>query len=109
MKDIDPQAAMEQIWRIAPQYAKAKAEAAYLEEFRKSKKAILMGESKETSIGGQERDAYSHAEYLELLTGYRQAIETAEALRWKLTAAQAAIEIWRTQQANNRTIERAAR
>lgn len=107
MSKIDAQAAMEQIWKLAPQYAKAKAEASYIEEFRKSKKALLMQASGQTVISAQERDAYAHPEYVELLDGYRAAIEQAEALRWRLVAAQAAIEIWRTEQANNRTIERA--
>lgn len=109
MSKIDAQSAMEQIWKLAPQYAKAKAEASYIEEFRKSKKALLMQASGQTVISAQERDAYAHPEYVALLDGYRAAIEQAEALRWRLVAAQAAIEIWRTTESTNRMIDKAAR
>lgn len=83
------------------EYAQAKAERAYLEQFRKSKKAILMNQ-----VEGPEHVkaayAYAHHEYLEVLEGYRAAVEQEESLKWMLTAAQTKFECWRTQQANNR-------
>ena len=98
----DPHLAVDYIIANARTFAKAKAERVYLEEFRKSKKAILMKRSLEETIGAQEREAYAHDEYQELLKGLRQAIETEEKLRWDLIAAQARVEIWRTEQANLR-------
>ncbi len=86
----------------AKAYAKAKAERIYLEEFRKSKKAILMKASEETSAVAQERDAYAHPEYQELLQGLKVAVENEENLRWKIASAELQIELWRTQSANNR-------
>ena len=88
----------------AKAHAKAKAERIYLHEFRKSKKAILISTQTGTV---QEKDsyAYSHKDYLELLEGYRVAIEAEEEIIWTIRAAQAKIEIWRTQQANNRRID----
>jgi hypothetical protein len=50
----------------------------------------------------QEREAYAHDEYKQLLEGLKVAIEMEEKLRWDLIAAQARVEIWRTEQANNR-------
>ena len=41
----DPQAAVEYMLKTAPRFAKAKAQRLYLEEFRKTKKALLMRES----------------------------------------------------------------
>jgi len=102
----DPNKAVNYIIEKAPLYAKAKAERVYLEEFRKSKKAILMGESESKSLGAQERDAYAHPDYTALLEGLREAIEAEEKIRWEMVAAQARIEIWRSEQANNRMIER---
>ena len=67
-----------------------------------------MSQSNETSLGAQEREAYSHPEYIELLGNLRLAIEDEESLRWKLIAAQARIDIWRTESANNRNIDRAS-
>jgi hypothetical protein len=61
-----------------------------------------MKRSLEDTIGGQEREAYAHDEYKQLLEGLKVAIEMEEKLRWDLIAAQARVEIWRTEQANNR-------
>lgn len=102
MSDRDPHLAVDYIIKHAGKFAKAKAERVYLEEFRKSKKAILMKESMETAIGAQEREAYAHDEYQQLLEGLKAAVEAEEKLRWDLIAAQARVEVWRTEQANAR-------
>ena len=89
----------------APKYAKAKAERIYLEEFRKTKKALLMKVAMEAgyeSAAAQEREAYAHPEYDELLKGLAVAVEQEELLRWKLTAATIKGELWRTESANER-------
>lgn len=89
----------------APHYAKAKSERVYLEEYRKTKKALCMraAESSGTNaISAQERDAYADPEYAELLDGLRAAVEEEERLRWMIVAAQAKIEVWRTIEANRR-------
>lgn len=89
----------------APAYAKAKANRIYLEEFRKSKKALLMRDAEvagQKSAVSQERDAYAHPEYLDLLGALRDAVETEEAFRWRMVAAQAKIEVWRSLSANQR-------
>ena len=70
-------------------------------------KALLMQTSLETAVTAQERDAYAHPEYLQLLAGLREAVEQEESLRWKLIAAQAKIEVWRTESVNARAIDRA--
>jgi len=103
----DPHKAVDYIISNAKKFAKAKAERVYLEEYRKSLKAILMKRSLESAIGAQERDAYAHPEMLELLKGLQAAVEIEEKLRWDLIGAQARVEIWRTEQANNRAEGRA--
>lgn len=100
--NIDPNKAVDYIIANAGKFAKAKSERVYLEEYRKSLKAILMKRSLEDTIGAQEREAYAHPEYKQLLEGLRDAVEQEEKLRWDLIAAQARVEVWRTQQANNR-------
>ena len=100
--DIDPNDAIEFIFKHGKKFAKAKAERTYLEEYRKSLKSILMKRSMEDTIGAQEREAYAHPEYTQLLEGLRDSVEQEEKLRWDLIAAQARVEIWRTQQANAR-------
>lgn len=98
----DPHKAVDYIITNSKKFAKAKAERVYLEEYRKSLKAILMKRSLETAVNAQEREAYSDPEYLQLLLGLREAVEIEEKLRWDLIGAQARVEIWRTEQANNR-------
>jgi hypothetical protein len=94
----EPTKAIQYIIDTAPLYAKAKADRMYLEEFRKSKKAQLMVNSRLEALGKQEAYAYAHSEYIEILEGIRQAVETEEKYRWLMTAAQARIECWRTEQ-----------
>ena len=102
MSERDPHVAIDYIIKHARLFAEAKAKRVYLEEFRKSKKAILMKKSGQDTIGAQERDAYAAEEYRELLEGLREAVEVEEKLRWDLIAAQARVEVWRTEQANYR-------
>ena len=100
-----PYKAIEFILENAPKYAVAKAQRIYLEEFRKTKKALLMKEAMARGIDSavaQEREAYAHYEYQELLQGLQVAIEKEETLKWKLTAAQMKADIWRSEQASER-------
>lgn len=108
-RPIDPNKAVDYIIANAGKYAKAKAERVYLEEFRKSKKALLMGECVEKAVNAREQFAYSHPDYISLLAGLRDAIEIEETLRWEQIAAQARIEVWRSQEASNRNQDRAMR
>jgi hypothetical protein len=85
--------------------AKAKAERIYLEQYRKSLKALLFAEAPEGTVADRENYAYRNPKYLELLDGLKVAVEQEEALKWKMTAAEAKIDVWRTQQANARTID----
>jgi hypothetical protein len=70
----------------------------YLDEFRKSRKAQLMAQAGTEVLGKQETFAYAHPEYIQILEGIREAVETEERYRWLMTAAQARIEVWRTEQ-----------
>jgi hypothetical protein len=107
-KPIDPQAAVTFMLTHAPKYAKAKAERVYLDEYRKSLKAMLMQRCSEQSVGAQEREAYAHPEYTAHLKALEAAVEAEETLRWQMVAAQTRVEVWRTQCANDRNIDRAA-
>jgi hypothetical protein len=102
ISDDDAEKALEFLKKSASAYAKAKAERIWLDEFRKSKKAILMKQSGDQSAAAQERDAYAHPEYQELLQGLKVAVENEENLRWKIASAELQISIWQTQSANSR-------
>ncbi len=102
----NPHDAIDYILKNSKRFAKAKAERVYLEEFRKSKKALLMSACTETTAVAREQWAYSHPEYIALLGGIKQAVEIEEQLRWELIAAQARVEVWRSENANNRFVDK---
>lgn len=102
----DPHSAIDYIIKHSKEYAKAKADVAYLSEFRKTKKALCFQSSMKTTMAEKEADAYANPEYQAVLDGLREAVERAETLRWMLIAAQARIDVFRTQEASNRFLER---
>jgi hypothetical protein len=100
-----PYKAIEFILEQAPRFAEAKAQRVYIENFLRTKKALLMKEAMAKGIDSgvaQEREAYAHPEYQELLLGLQVATEREEALKWKLIAAQMKSDIWRSEQASER-------
>jgi hypothetical protein len=100
-----PYRAIEFILENAPKFAQAKSERVYLENFLRTKKALLMKQAMEMgyeSAASQEREAYSHPKYEELLKGLSVAIEREETLKFMLMAAQMKADIWRTEQASER-------
>lgn len=106
-RQTDANEAIDFIYKNASKYANAKADRVRLEEFRKSKKAILMQESKESSAVAQERDAYAHPDYLLLLDGLRAAVEVEETLRWQMIAAQLRVDVWRSEESSARFVSKA--
>ena len=94
----EPTQAIQYLIDTAPLYAKSKADRMFLEEYRKSRKAQLASQAGTEVLGKQETFAYAHPEYIQILEGIREAVEKEETYRWMMTAAQAKIEVWRTQQ-----------
>jgi len=85
----------------ASKYAEAKATRVQLEEYRKSKNAILMSQEDGT-LGNKEMYAYAHADYVALLMQIKSAIALEEELRWKLEAAKLRVEVWKTEEYTKR-------
>ena len=109
---MKPEEAAQTIRDKAPAYGEAKAQRVYLEEFRKSKKALLMKDALTLGIeaaNAQEREAYAHPSYQQLIRGLAEAIEKEETLKWEIEAARLDIEIWRSREATNRTQDGAHR
>ena len=106
----DPHKAIDFMIAKAKVYAQAKANRMYLEEFRKSKKALLMKEALARgyeAVNAQDREAYADPEYLEILSGIKEAAREEEELKWLLEAARMRVDVWRTEQATARTQDRA--
>ena len=109
MKQTDPNKAVDYILANASKFAQAKANRVFIEGFLKSKKALLMSQSKAEAANAREQDAYSSPEYVELLQGLKEAVETEEKLKWELVAAQLRVDVWRSEEASNRNQDRAMR
>jgi hypothetical protein len=82
--------------------AKARAERVYVDEYRKHLKARLMKACGEETAAAQEREAYASQQYADHLKVLRDAVQEDERFRWLTTAAEAKIEVWRSEQANAR-------
>ena len=81
---------------------RARANREHLDNYSKVVKSRLMGERLSEPVNAREQHAYGHSEYEKHLEGLRVAIEEDEAMRWLMKAAEAKIEVWRTEQANLR-------
>ena len=99
---------LEQMQSAIRDHAKSKSERIYIEQFRKSKKALLMRSDEALdfkTVNEREQYAYSHPEYLELLEGLRDAIEIEEKHKWALYNLQMQVEVWRSMNANSRAMQ----
>ena len=108
---LNPEKSLMVMAKTGPLLAQARGELTYMEEFRKSKKALLMKAAEvagHTASNAQEREAYADEGYVEHLVALQAATEKYEALRWKMVTAQAAIDVWRSQEASNRGMDRGA-
>ena len=94
---------------LGDEYSKAHAEASYLDEYRKSKLAILMKaaevEGAKTSAA-QETVARAHPEYIQLLEDLKTATEIREKHRWRFKVAELSIGVWQTMRADQRAEQR---
>lgn len=102
VSDDDVGRALDWLVKNGAPAAKARADVAYLEEFRKSKKAILMNEAPAGTVASIESYAYAHPDYLALLEGYKEAVRVDTEFRWLQASAMARIEAWRTISSNAR-------
>ena len=108
MKSIseeDVEKAVDWLRDNADSCAKARATRIYLEEYRKSLKALLMSKYPDMSVSAQEREAYAHQDYQSNLKLMQQAIYEDERMKFFRASAEVKIEAWRTQQANIRAIK----
>ena len=82
--------------------AQSRAERLYLEQWIKTVKATLQAESPATTSTKSEIYALSSPKYLSSLQTYKAAVEADEYNRFMVTAAEAKIEAWRSQESTRR-------
>jgi hypothetical protein len=89
----------------AKQFAQAESNRVYLEEFKKSKLAILMKEYQQQGFGAisaQEREARANNEYIELLKGLTEATKKSMQLKYELRVIEWKVMLHQTKQADRR-------
>lgn len=109
MSTVHPNEAIEFMIKNSPKFAEAKANRIYLENYLKVVKASLALKCNESTVSRAEQYALAHPEYKVVLDGLKVAVEQEEHLKWWLLSAQARVDVWRTEEASNRGIERATR
>jgi len=99
MNQIEKEQKLTEIRRIVADYATAKANRIYLGEYRKSLRSMLMKKYETEgakTAAQQERNAMADPEYLELLEGLREAVETEEKLRYELVLHEQEFDAWKS-------------
>ena len=107
--DIDPQQIFDELERLKAPLSEAEGNLAGLEGSKSSVKAILMKKSSEQSLGGQEREAYASKEYQDHNQKIAETTRIKSLLKLEFAIAQMKFEAWRSEQANNRNMDKFTR
>jgi hypothetical protein len=108
-KQIDPNAAIDFIIKHGNEYAVAKAERVYIEQYLKVVKATLMNDCVNMPATKSEAYALAHPDFKLQIDGLKVAVEKEETLKWHLEAARLRVEVWRSQEASNRGQDKVTR
>lgn len=106
---IDPQDAVDYLIAHAKDYAIAESMKVFKEEMRKTIKAECMKEAEQLghkTAAMQEREAYASPRYKAHLEELKDAVYEREHARWMMIAAQERINVWRSQNASNRGLDK---
>ncbi len=104
--DIDIEKVLQAMRDAAKPHAQAKSERVHLEQFRKSKKALLMVEAEKKglkTVSERECYAYAHDDYIQLLDALGVAVYREELNKTIIEGCRLSAELYRTQCANNRS------
>lgn len=104
--ESDIEKALDYLRKSADEAATARANVRYLSEFLKSK-AAQIADKLDKSAAAAKISALADPSYLEVLEGYRVAVEVDALHSFKREAAVALIDAWRTQQSTMRAEGRA--
>ena len=103
--DEDVEKAIDYLRDNATAAAQSRANRIYMDEFRKSLKALIMKEHAHLPVGAQEREAYADERYKKHLEAMKIAIAQDEQNRFMRVAAEAKIEAWPSFSANHRAVK----
>jgi hypothetical protein len=103
----DIERALDYLRKSADTAATARANVKYLAEYLKSKRAQIKLKQVDMTNARAEDEALADPAYLEVLEGYKVAVEVDALHQFKREAADALIRAWQTQSSNARTEGRA--
>ncbi len=107
--DEEAEQAAEYIRGAARKIAKAKAERIHLHDYQKPLRAILAEQAEAKTVAAKDNYAYSHEKYIKLIQDHKHAVEEETKIYYLIEAQKAIIEIYKTQQYNNRMIDKTHR
>ena len=106
---INPNDEIQYVVDLIDDYAAADGRLAGLESYKSALKALKMKESNQTSIAGKEMDAFASEDYINYCKEVDEARVKYISLKLKIETAKIKVEVWRTEQATNRQIEKLTR
>ena len=106
---MNPNKDIESIIDITDEFAQAHRDLTYLESIKPAIKALEMSKSSQPSISGKEMDAYTSEAYQEFCTQYANAQRIYTSLKLKIETLKLKVDVYRTDAATNRQIEKLTR
>jgi hypothetical protein len=99
---VDAERAVDWLRDNAARMAEERATRLYMEQWVKTVRATLQVDSKEASAAKAEIIALASPKYLAALQAFKEAVQKDEHNRFLITAAEAKIEAWRSQESTRR-------
>ena len=104
----DAEKAVDWLRNNAARMAQERAERLYMEQWIKTVKATLMNDNAAApSMAAADMQALASPKYLAALQAFKEAVQKDEYNRFMLSAAEAKIEAWRSQESTRRAEGRA--
>lgn len=104
LNDLDVEKAIDFMRDNAEKLAEASAKRKYMEEYRKSLKALLMKKFLDMPVSAQEREAYAHQDYQDHIKALETAIYQHEKILFLWKSAEIKISAWQTKSSNHRAL-----
>lgn len=106
---INPELEIELITELIEQFAEADRRLTYCENIKPAIKALKMQESKQTSAVMKEMEALASEEYELFCSEIALAQQNYTSLKLRIETAKMKVELYRTQEASSRSIEKYTR
>ena len=106
---INPHEHLQFIADNIEKFAKADQELTASESWKSAIKAVEMDHSSQISMAGKEMEAYSSEAYRQWCNSHAKAKKTYTELKLKIELAKLSVEVWRSQEASNRSTDKTLR